>query len=140
MATIDVADIAIPTAELGLTFARSAGPGGQNVNKVNSKAVLRWNVVETKCLPDDVKSRLLALLGRRLTVAGDLIVTSQRTRDQQKNVADCHAKLREWVLRAVTKPENRIETRPTRGSVRRRLQAKRHRRARKAARRTPDDE
>src|SRR5438093_10330945 len=93
----------IPLKELSFSFARSSGPGGQNVNKVNSKATLRWNARESSSLPADVRERFLARFGRRLTQLGEIIVVSQRYRDQGRNVADCLAKLRA-MLSAVAVP------------------------------------
>ena len=79
----------IPLAEVEITFVRSSGPGGQNVNKVNSKAVLRWNVAATPSLPFHARSRFLSLFASRLTSTGELVMTSDRFRDQGKNVDDC---------------------------------------------------
>src|SRR3954469_17607954 len=86
-------NIAIPDEELHFTFVRSSGPGGQNVNKVNSKAILRWNPA-TSGLPEAVRQRFLARYRARLTVTGDMIVTSQRYREQGRNLLDCREKLR----------------------------------------------
>src|SRR5262249_37538140 len=96
--------IDLPHHELRWSFARSGGPGGQNVNKVASKAELRWDVVNSPSLPAEVKSRLLALFGSRITVGGELIVISQRYRDQGRNREDCLEKLRAMVRQAATPP------------------------------------
>jgi ribosome-associated protein len=128
--------ITIPEGELTWSFVRSGGPGGQNVNKVASKAVLRWNAAASPSLPEDVKARLLAQQGKRLTGEGDLVLTSQRYRDQERNRQDCLEKLRELVLRATVVPRRRKKTRPSRGARERRLAEKRHRSAAKAARRS----
>lgn len=133
------ASIAIPDAELDWSYARSGGPGGQNVNKVSSKAVLRWNLRTTTALPPHVKDRLIALNRRRVTTEGDLVLSSQRYRDQDRNRQDCLEKLAELVREAATLPKPRRATRPTRGSKTRRLATKRHRSALKASRR-PDVE
>jgi ribosome-associated protein len=127
--------ITIPEAEFDWSYARSGGPGGQNVNKVASKAVLRWNVRASPSLPDHVKGRLCALNRRRVTSTGDLILTAQRYRDQERNRQDCLDKLAELVREAATLPKARRATRPTRGSKQRRLAAKRHRSVLKASRR-----
>ena len=79
--------VRIPLAEFEFTFARSSGPGGQNVNKVNSKAVLRWGVRHSPALPEAVRQRFLQKYAARLTNEGDLLVTSQRYRDAPRNVA-----------------------------------------------------
>ena len=78
------AHIAIPDAEFEWSYARSGGPGGQNVNKVASKAVLRWTFDASPSLPDAVKMRLRTLQRRRVTGEGDFIVTSERYRDQER--------------------------------------------------------
>jgi ribosome-associated protein len=127
--------ITIPDAEFDWSYARSSGPGGQNVNKVASKAVLRWNVRASPSLPAHVKDRLCALNRRRVTTTGDLILTAQRYRDQERNRQDCLDKLAELVRAAAALPKARRATRPTRGSKVRRLADKRHRSDVKAGRR-----
>jgi ribosome-associated protein len=129
------AHIQIPEAELGWRYVRSGGPGGQNVNKVASKAVLRWTVAATAALPPDVKARLLAQQRGRITADGDLLITSQRFRDQERNREDCLEKLREIVLAATVVPKVRKKKKPTRASKERRLAAKKHRSAVKKQRR-----
>jgi ribosome-associated protein len=125
----------IPEAELTFTFARSGGPGGQNVNKVSSKAILRWDLTANTSLPDEVKARLRGLERRRVTTEGDLLVVSQAYRDQERNKQDCLDRLREMVLRALVVPKARKATRPTRASKRRRVEAKRRRSETKRQRR-----
>ena len=130
----------IPMREFTLTFARSGGPGGQNVNKVSTKAVLRWPVRASDSLPEAVRSRFLARFGNKLTAEGDLIVTSQRTRDAGRNSADCLEKLRRMLASVAQPPKPRRPTRPTKASVHRRLEHKRRQSGRKRQRRAPDDE
>ena len=132
--------IAIPDDELRFTFARSGGPGGQNVNKVSSKAILHWHVASNTTLPADVKERLIRHHANRLTTEGVLVIQGQRFRDQAKNVADCRDRLRQMVLGVLAVPKVRRPTKPSRGSKRRRLGAKRHESARKAARRVGEDD
>ena len=86
-------NIQIPADELHFTFVRSAGPGGQNVNKVNTKAVLRWAVTTSPSLSDSVRARFLAHYGSRLTNDGELIINSQQYRDQSRDRADCLQRL-----------------------------------------------
>src|SRR5579872_4296510 len=125
------ARIQIPDDEFHWTYARSGGPGGQNVNKVASKAILHWNVQATPCLPPDVKQRLLAQQHTRVNADGDLVLSSEKYRDQPRNVEDCLAKLRDLILQAVHVPKKRRPTKPTRGSRERRLDSKRKQSARK---------
>lgn len=133
---IEVNDrITIPDEELEWSFVRSGGPGGQNVNKVASKAVLRWHLSANQSVPDEVKVRLRTLQRSRITVEGDLVLTSQRWRDQPRNREDCLEKLREMILQATFVPRSRRPTKATRGSRERRLAAKRHRSAAKEGRR-----
>jgi len=115
----------IPLREFRFSFARSSGPGGQNVNKVNTKATLRWAVLKSRSLPEPVRRRFLAKHGRRVTAQGDLLITSQRFRDAGRNVADCLEKLRALLAGAAVAPKRRTPTKPTRASVRRRLDEKR---------------
>ena len=131
--------ISIPLTEFTLTFARSSGPGGQNVNKVNSKVTLHWDVTHSPSLPDDVRARLLERFPTRITTAGELVVSSQSSRDQATNIADCHEKVRELVLAACFVPKKRRPTKPTKGSRERRLQAKRVQSDRKRNRQQPPD-
>ena len=126
----------IATDEFEWSFVRSAGPGGQNVNKVNSKAVLRWPVAESASLPQAVRERFLARYGTRVTAEGDLLVTSQRYRDQGRNVEDCLAKLSEMVRAVAAPPVKRKPPKVTRTMRERRLQAKREHSEKKQRRRT----
>ena len=132
--------IAIPRDEFRFEFARSGGPGGQNVNKVASKAVLRWNPGTSPSLPEPVRARLLAALASRLTTEGELLVTSQLTRDQGRNVEDCLEKVRRLVLAAARPPKARRPSRPTFASKLRRVEAKLRRSAAKRLRRKPETE
>lgn len=114
----------IPLREFTITYARSGGPGGQNVNKLNTKATLRWPVANSPSLPEPVRQRFLAKNRRRITENGDLLITSQRFRDAGRNTADCLEKLRAMVREAAITPKRRKATRPTGGSIRRRLEEK----------------
>jgi ribosome-associated protein len=134
------AGLQIPMQEFTFTFARSGGPGGQNVNKVSSKALLRWRVRSNTSLPEAVRSRFLARFGNKLTAEGDLLVTSQRNRDAGRNSADCVEKLRRMLASVAQPPKPRRPTKPTRASVRRRLEQKRRHSGRKKQRRVLGDE
>ena len=116
--------IRVPESEWRLTVARSSRPGGQNVNKVSSKATLRWTVAESGAVPIDVRRRFLAKYRSRLTGKGEIVVTSQRYRDQARNVADAREKLRAMLAAVATPPKPRKPTRPTKASVTRRIQSK----------------
>src|SRR6266849_2893163 len=130
----------IPDGELHWSFVRSGGPGGQNVNKVASKAVLRWNLATSGGVPDDVKARFRVQQRNRITVDGDLIITSQRYRDQERNKLDCLEKLRDMIVEASITPKPRKPSKPSRASRERRLDAKRHRSTIKKSRRASLDE
>ena len=114
----------IPLEQVGFTFVRSSGPGGQNVNKVASKAQLRWNPGKSGLLSSEVLERLEALFPAHFTKEGDLLITSQKNRDQLKNREDCLEKLRNMILEASKIPKPRIPTRRTKSSIRRRLENK----------------
>jgi ribosome-associated protein len=133
-------NLRIPLDEFQWSFARSGGPGGQNVNKVASKAELRWNVALTASLPDDVKNRLMAQVRKRITVDGELVLTSQRYRDQGRNREDCLEKLQALILQAVHVPRPRKATRPSRASRLNRLNDKKRRSAVRQSRGRPEME
>jgi ribosome-associated protein len=130
--------LTIPAGELDMAFARSGGPGGQNVNKVASKVELRWNPTTSAALTYDDRTWLLSRLANRLTTDGTLIVTSTATRDQIKNRDDAMKKLALIVRAALDRPKARRPTKPTKGSKRRRVEAKRHRSEIKRNRRGDD--
>jgi ribosome-associated protein len=132
--------IQIPEEEFAWSFVRSGGPGGQNVNKVASKAVLRWDLANSPSVPDPIKARLRTLQRRRVSNEGVLVLTSQRFRDQEKNRKDALDKLREMLLEASFVPKPRRPSKPTRGSRERRLQEKKRRSAAKKARQMPGEE
>lgn len=117
-------NISIPMSELRFTYARSPGPGGQNVNKVNSKAILRWSLVSTVAISGAVKQRLRMKYGNRISGDGDLIITSHRYRDQPRNVSDCLNKLAVMIRAVATPPKPRRKTKIPKGVIRRRLDNK----------------
>ncbi len=130
----------IPDTEFTWAFARSGGPGGQNVNKVASKAALRWQIATSSALPEEVKIRLALQQKRFFTQDGELIIVSQRYRDQERNREDCLEKLRAIILQALAVPKARKKTKPSRGAKRRRLQDKKQRSDIKQQRRRPRDD
>ncbi len=130
-------NLSIPLDEIEFSFVRSSGPGGQNVNKLNTKAVLRWAVNNTASLPDGMRHRFLQHYANRITGDGELVLSSQRFRDQGQNQRDCLDKLREMLRAVATPPKRRKKTKPTRASVRRREEKKRGHSQKKQGRRKP---
>ena len=131
--------VTIPAPELSWSAARASGPGGQNVNKVASKVELRFDLARTTALDDGTRARLRALAATRLDAAGQLVVTSQKTRDQSRNLEDARAKLRALIVKALTPPTPRKPTKPGLGAKRRRLDDK-HRQAAKKRERSSGSE
>lgn len=132
-------NIPLPEAEFEWSYARAGGPGGQNVNKVASKAVLRWNLSATAVVPEHVKTRLARLFPSRTTAEGWIVIASQSHRDQERNREACREKLAEMLRTAATLPKPRVKTKPGPGANRKRLQEKKRAAARRA-RRTVEDE
>lgn len=126
--------IQIPEDELEFTFVRSSGPGGQAVNKVSSKARLRWNPHSSSALRWDVRARFLERFGNKLTETGDLVLASDRFRDRLQNRDDCLEKLKEMLLAVAYPPKVRKATKPTYGSQQRRIKAKKERQQKKKGR------
>lgn len=132
-------EIQLPRDELHFTYARSSGAGGQNVNKVSSKAVLRWTPATSRAMSEPVRERFLKKFGNKLTKEGDLILMSERHRDQGRNAADCLEKLREMIASVLRPPKKRKPTKPTFGSKQRRLKAKKEHSEKKQARKFQAD-
>jgi ribosome-associated protein len=141
MAKIRVtAEIAIDEAELEESFVLASGPGGQNVNKVASAVQLRFDVGRSPSLPWEVKQRLGALAGRRLTKDGVLVLDASRLRDQARNRADARERLVQLIRQAAVAPKKRKPTRPTRASRERRIEHKKGRSNVKRLRRRPSED
>lgn len=133
LADLHVADLVIPVRDLSWTAVRASGPGGQNVNKVATKVELRFDVDGTEALPAAVKARVRA--AARLDAEGRVLVTSQATRNQLRNLVDARDKLAALIAAALVVPKKRRATRPSAGARRRRLEQKRHQSEKKRARR-----
>jgi ribosome-associated protein len=127
--------ISIGEDELEERFIRASGPGGQNVNKLNTAVQLRFDVRHSPALRDDVRARLTRLAGQRLTNDGVLVITAQRHRTQERNRQDALDRLIELIRRAAIAPKPRRPTKPTKGSKERRLQGKKQRSTIKGLRR-----
>ncbi len=126
-------ELQVPIQELHFSFSRSSGPGGQNVNKVNSKAHLTWNLWQSS-LPMEVKNRFFSRFGSRLTSQGDLQISSQESRSQKQNQEHCMEKLRQMLLAVAHAPKPRKKTKPGRGVKEKRKESKKRDSAKKRAR------
>ncbi len=136
---LEVGPLRVPEAELVWVAVRASGPGGQNVNKVSSKVELRFDFESSASLPERVRARLRALARTRLDGEGRILLTSQKTRDQRKNLEDVRAKLGELLASALVEPKKRKATKPTFSSKVRRVDEKKRRGQTKATRRFKDD-
>lgn len=110
--------------EAELKFIRSPGPGGQNVNRTNSAAQLRWSLANTQCLTEDERQRCFAKLSHLLTNEGEIIIKSSEFRDQEQNSNSAFERLEKIIKNALFIPKKRIKTKPTYSSKLRRLNSK----------------
>jgi ribosome-associated protein len=133
--------LSLDPADLSESFVRASGPGGQNVNKLSTAVQLRYPIDRLAGMPGDMRERLVALAGRRLTADGEVVISAERFRTQAQNREDALARLVALLREAGVRPKARIATRPTKASKVRRVEAKVKRGAIKRARggRAPDD-
>jgi len=132
--------ISLDESELEFAFVRSSGPGGQNVNKVATAVQLRFDVARSPSLPFDVRARLMARAGSKVTKDGVLVLSAQRFRTQERNRADAVERLVEMIRAAAIPPKRRRKTKPTRASKRQRVEEKRKRSSTKRLRGRPADD
>ncbi len=132
----------IPDEQMQWSFARSSGPGGQNVNKVNSKATLRWKPDMETLVPGGLTqaawNRFQRQAQRYLTAQGEIVIQSQEHRDQAQNIAACRQKLQTLLIAAMVAPKRRVATRPTKASRQRRLDTKQRTSDKKKSRQPKD--
>jgi len=124
----------IPRERLTIRFSRAGGPGGQNVNKVETKVEIRFALTGADWIPPHARERLRELQAGSLTKDGELVISSSRHRSQAQNLEDCLEKLERMIAAASHRPRRRIQTRPTKGSRERRVRAKKRRSERKEGR------
>lgn len=130
-------ELRIPRSELQFSYSRSPGPGGQNVNKVNTKATLHWNCSASESVPTAIKQRFTSLYKRRINDQGELVLSSSTHRTQRRNVDECCEKLRQLLLVAAVEPKQRKRRKRSAAAVAKRLNDKRARSQKKERRKPP---
>ncbi|MSP92720.1 MAG: aminoacyl-tRNA hydrolase [Myxococcales bacterium] len=131
--------LTLPAALLEWTAVRASGPGGQHVNRTSTRVELRFDLANCAELDDGAKARVRRLAGRRLDADGKVLLTSQLTRSQDRNLDDARTRLAELVARALEPPVKRVATRPGKAAKRRRVEDKRRQGERKRERGSADE-
>jgi len=131
-------NIQIPRKEFRVSFSRSPGPGGQNVNKLNTKALIKWNPL-AGMLPKAIAHRLLKKFANRINNDGDLVIESHQSRSQNQNIEDAFAKIGSMVTECYDRPKFRIKTKTPKKAHRKRLDGKKRQSQKKENRRLPKD-
>jgi ribosome-associated protein len=131
-------NIALHESELKFTFVASPGPGGQNVNKLATAVLLRFDLQHSPSLTEEVRQRLLLVLGNKLTLLGELLIKASRHRTQERNKQDAINRLIELLQRSAIPPKKRRKTKPSYSSVQKRLNNKKMLGTKKARRRGED--
>lgn len=126
--------VLVPANALEMNTSRSSGPGGQNVNKVASKVELRVSLDMLQGIDSESRQRLHRLVAKRLDSQGKLVVTSDRSRDQYRNLVDARHKIHDWIAKALIPPKKRMASAPNTSAKERRLEEKKIRAERKASR------
>lgn len=130
--------VVIPESEISAEFSRAAGPGGQHVNKTETRVTLRFSVADSEALPEAVKNKLLTRLRARLTKEGELLVSVDTHRQRQRNIALAYERMHKILADALVEQKKRRPTRPSRGAKERRLAGKRRTAEKKQSRKRPD--
>ena len=117
--------VEIPPSEIDTEYSRASGPGGQHVNKTETRVTLRLNIAESPSLPEPMRARLLEKLASRLTKNGELLISSDKHRERGRNLADAGDRMQEILAQALVVPKKRKPTKPSRGAKERRLKDKR---------------